>query len=135
MTEQIARAQVPMSAAPGQVPRLKGRMGPVELALTVVAFAAPLASVVGVLPLVIIFGGVGAPLAFVAASVALLLFSVGYTAMSRYLENPGAFYAYVSAGINKTFGLAASFLAVLGYLMIGLGIAIFFGIIAGDMVV
>jgi amino acid transporter len=110
-------------------------MGPVALALTVVAFAAPLASVVGVLPLVIIFGGVGAPLAFICAMVVLLLFSVGYTTMSRYLPNPGAFYAYISAGMNKTFGLAASFLAMLGYLMVGLGIAIFFGIIAGDMVV
>lgn len=126
-------------AAPAQVmdhhtPQLRGRMGPVELALTVLAFAAPLASVVGVLPLVILSGGAGAPLAFVAAMAVLLLFSVGYTAMSRFLPNPGAFYAYISAGLNKTFGLAASFLAILGYLMVGLGIAIFFGIVAQDLV-
>lgn len=109
-------------------------MGPIELALTVVAFAAPLASVVGVLPLVIQFGGVGAPLAFAAATLMLLLFSVGYTVMSRYLPNPGAFYAYISAGVGQTFGLAASFMAILGYLMIGLGITIFFGIVAVDLV-
>lgn len=116
-------------------PQLKGRMGVIELALTVLAFAAPLASVVGVLPLVINFGGVGAPLAFVAATVMLLLFSVGYTTMSRYLPNPGAFYAYISAGLNRALGLAASFLAILGYLMIGLGITLFFGIVAQDLVV
>lgn len=117
-----------------ETPRLKGQMGPIELALTVVAFAAPLASVVGVLPLVIQFGGVGAPIAFAAAMAMLLLFSVGYTAMSRYLPNPGAFYAYISAGLGQIFGLAASFMAILGYLMIGLGITIFFGIVAADLV-
>jgi amino acid transporter len=65
----------------------------------------------------------------------LLLFSVGYTTMSRYLPNPGAFYAYISAGLSRVLGLGASFLAVLGYLMIGLGITLFFGIVAGDLVV
>ncbi|TWC77229.1 amino acid transporter [Rhizobium sp. SJZ105] len=118
-----------------EAPQLKGQMGPIALALTVIAFAAPLASVVGVLPLVVMFGGVGAPIAFAAAMAMLLLFSVGYTAMSRYLPNPGAFYSYISAGLGQTFGLAASFIAVLGYLMVGLGIAIFFGIVAGDMVI
>lgn len=123
-----------LGAAESSSPNLKGRMGVIELALTVLAFAAPLASVVGVLPLVISFGGAGAPLAFVAATAILLLFSVGYTTMSRYLPNPGAFYAYISAGLNKTLGLAASFLAVLGYLMIGLGITLFFGIVSRDLV-
>ena len=118
----------------GAAAQLQGRMGVIEVALTVLAFAAPLASVVGVIPLVIIFDGVGAPLAFAAATVMLLLFSVGYTTMSRYLPNPGAFYAYVSAGLNKVFGLAASFLAILGYLMIGLGVTLFFGIVAQDLV-
>ncbi|PRY49590.1 amino acid/polyamine/organocation transporter (APC superfamily) [Geodermatophilus tzadiensis] len=118
----------------GAGPQLRGRMGVIELALTVLAFAAPLASVVAVLPLVIIFAGVGAPLAFVAATVMLLLFAVGYTTMSRYLPNPGAFYAYISAGLTKTLGLAASFLAILGYTMIGLGITLFFGLAASDLV-
>ncbi|MCZ2811646.1 APC family permease [Modestobacter sp. VKM Ac-2979] len=130
-----ATAAGPATAADdGSAPQLRGRMGVVELALTVLAFAAPLASVVGVLPLVILFDGVGAPLAFAAATVMLLLFSVGYTTMSRYLPNPGAFYAYISAGISRVFGLAASFIAVLGYLMIGLGITLFFGIVAQDLV-
>lgn len=120
-------------ASPGA--QLTGRMGALDLALTVLAFAAPLASVVGVLPLVILFAGVGAPIAFAMATVLLLLFSVGYVAMSRHLPNPGAFYAYISAGLSKTLGLAASFLAIVGYLMIGLGVTIFFGIVAEDMVV
>ncbi len=124
-----------LGIASNEAPQLKGKMGSIELALTVLAFAAPLASVVGVLPLVILFAGVGAPLAFAAAMGILLLFSVGYTTMSRYLPNPGAFYAYISAGLSQTFGLAASFMAILGYFMIGLGIAIFFGIVAQNLAV
>lgn len=134
MTEQKTSPTHPASP-PSAPQQLTGRMGVVELALTVVAFAAPLASVVGVLPLVILFGGIGAPLAFVTAMAMLLLFSVGYTTMSRYLPNPGAFYAYISAGINKTVGLSAALSAILGYLMVGLGISIFFGIVAQGMIV
>ena len=109
-------------------------MGVAELALTVLAFAAPLASVVGVLPLVIIFGGVGAPLAFVAATVCCSCSPSGTRRSSRYLPNPGAFYAYITAGLGKTVGLASSFLAMLGYMMVGLGITLFFGIVAHDTV-
>lgn len=115
--------------------QLVGRMGVIQLMLTVLAFTAPLASVVGVIPLVIVFGGVGAPLAFVAMTVILLLFSVGYSTMSRCLPNPGAFYAYISAGLGKVVGLGASFIAILGYAMIGLAVTIFFGIVANDLVV
>jgi len=81
-------------------------MGVIELALTVLAFAAPLASVVGVIPLVIGADGSGAPVAFVVAICVLLVFSVGYTAMSRYLPNPGAFCAYITAGQGKAVGTA-----------------------------
>lgn len=134
MSEQQKTIPIPLvDSIHPPINQLQGRMGSVELALTVLAFAAPLASVVGVLPLVIMFGGVGAPLAFVMATIVLLLFSIGYTAMSRYLPNPGAFYAYISVGIGKPVGLAASFIAILGYLMIGLGIAIFFGIVAAEL--
>lgn len=134
-TSAMNETEGPVSlAAFAEAPSLRGRMGVAELALTVLAFAAPLASVVGVLPLVIAFGGVGAPVAFVAATIVLLLFSVGYTTMSRYLPNPGAFYAYISAGLGKSVGLASSFLAMLGYLMVGLGITLFFGIVGHDTV-
>ncbi|MEU9343461.1 APC family permease [Streptomyces sp. NPDC048278] len=119
----------------GARPRLQGRMGVIAVALTVLAFAAPLASVVGVIPLVISSAGAGAPLAFVAATLVLVIFSVGYTTMSRYLPNPGAFYAYITAGLGRTVGMAASLLAVLGYFMIGTGACLFFGIVSNDLVV
>lgn len=125
----------PSTVTTSERPHLVGRMGVIELVLTVLAFAAPLASVVGVLPLVVALGGEAAPLAFVAATAMLLVFSVGFTAMGRHLPNPGAFYAYVSVGLNRAVGLAASFLAILGYLMIGLGIVLFFGLLARELVV
>lgn len=130
-TEAASGADTPEGAGP----RLQGRMGVIGVAFTVLAFAAPLASVVGVIPLVIGSAGAGAPLAFVAATLVLVVFSVGYTTMSRYLPNPGAFYAYITAGLGRVVGMAASLLAVLGYFMIGVGVSLFFGIVANDMVV
>lgn len=115
-------------------PRLRGRMGVVEIALTVLAFAAPLTTAWGYLPFVIIFAGLGAPLAFLVAMVLLLVFSVGYVKMSRSIPNPGAFYAFVSVGINRPMGLASSFLATVAYLLIVSGVTAFFGIVSSALI-
>ncbi|MGX9883402.1 APC family permease [Streptomyces sp. NPDC002276] len=141
MSEEVASNPMAADAASGLGtrddvrPQLQGRMGVIAVALTVLAFAAPLASVVGVIPLVISSAGAGAPLAFAAATLVLVVFSVGYTTMSRYVPNPGAFYAYITAGLGRTVGMAASLLAVLGYFMIGTGVCLFFGIVCNDLVV
>jgi len=114
---------------------LKGRIGTIELIMTVLAFSAPILVVASFSPFVIIFNGAAAPLAYVIAMVVLLVFSVGYTAMSRYLPNAGAFYAYISAGIGKPFGLGASFLALLGYILMAVGTVGFIGLAANSLVV
>ncbi|MEV0735120.1 hypothetical protein AB0I51_03960 [Streptomyces sp. NPDC050549] len=74
------------------------------------AFDAPLATLVGFIPVVIGFGNEpGAP---AAAGVILGLFAVGFPAMGRRLPDPGAFYAYITAGPGRPIGLGASFLAL-----------------------
>jgi len=110
-----------------QSSRLKGRMGVIELVFTVLAWSAPIMVVSAVIPYLIGFGGTGAPLAFVIAMAILLVFSVGYTAMTRYVDNPGAFYAYITAGIGRLPGLGASFLAIVGYLFMATATYIFIG--------
>ena len=60
--------------------------------------------------------------------VLLLLFAVGFTTATRYLPNPGAFYAYITAGLGKTIGLGSSFLAVAGYFLMAVGTYAFFGL-------
>ena len=63
----------------------------------VIAAAAPLAAMVGNVPLALIDGnGVGLPVAFLIATLVLLCFSVGYAAMSRRVVNTGAFYTYIA---------------------------------------
>jgi amino acid transporter len=122
------------SAGATEQPRLRGRMNVLEVALTVLAFAAPLTTAWGYLPFVIIFAGTGAPWAFIIAMCLLLVFSVGYVKMSSSIPNPGAFYAFISAGINRSFGLASSFLATMAYLLIVSGVSTFFGIVSSGLI-
>lgn len=125
----------PHQAAEVDSHKLRGKIGTVELVMTVLAFSAPILVVASFSPFVIIYDGAGAPLAYVIATIALLIFSVGYTAMSRHLPNAGAFYAYITAGLGRPFGLGASFLALLGYLLMAVGTVGFIGLAANSLVV
>lgn len=93
-----------------------GAIGTVSLVFMVIAAAAPLGAVAGNTPLVIGVGnGSAAPLDFLLIGLLLLIFSVGYTAMSRHITNAGAFYTYISAGCGKKFGTASGYIAVVAY--------------------
>jgi amino acid transporter len=113
---------------------LEGHMGVFELMMTVLAFTAPIVVVTAFIPFVLIFGGIGAPAIFGIAAVLLLFFAVGYTTMSRFLPNPGAFYAYITAGLGRPLGLASSFVAVFGYAMMAVGTYMFLGVVASSLV-
>jgi amino acid transporter len=118
----------------GETTRLRGKMGFLGLALAVLAFSGPLAVVVGYVPFVIIFQGVGAPWAYGVAAIVLLIFSVGFTRMARTVPNPGGFYAFVTQGLGKPAGLAASFIALCGYGLLVFGSYVFFGVFANQLV-
>ncbi|WP_086843025.1 APC family permease [Nocardia farcinica] len=95
---------------------LRGSVGVIGVVFLVVAAAAPLTAVGGALPVMIALGnGAGSPMAFLVAAAVLLVFSVGYAAMSRHMVDAGAFYAYVREGIGNTVGLGAAGLALLAY--------------------
>ncbi len=105
------------SAALGRT-RLPRQMGTLAVVLTVMAYVSPLAGVAGYVPLVIGYGnGLGAPLMFLAAGLVLLLFSVGYTTIVRRVPRPGAFYAYISAGLGRRIGLGAGSVTATYYLL------------------
>ncbi|MDR5799105.1 MULTISPECIES: APC family permease [Caballeronia] len=112
----------------GEAHRLKGRIGLFELLCTVLAYCAPVAVVSGYVPFVIVFDGIGAPAVYALCAVLLLLFTVGFTTMTRYVAKPGAFYAYVTAGLGKSIGLGAAFLAIIGYFLASFSALPFFGI-------
>ena len=95
---------------------LRGALTTPKIVFLVVAAAAPLAAMIGVLPLALVLGaGAGTPATFVAAGLILLCFSAGYAAMSKRITNTGGFYTYVAAGLGKPPAIAAALIAVIAY--------------------
>ncbi|WP_368680781.1 APC family permease (plasmid) [Rhodococcus opacus] len=104
-------------------------VGTVALVVTVIAWLGPLSGAAGYAPLVIGFGnGLGAPLMFLAVGLVLIIFSIGYMSMVRQVPRPGAFYAYVSAGLGKRVGLGAGVLTTMNYLFGALGYYFYGGV-------
>jgi len=99
-----------------------------RIVFLVVAAAAPLAAMIGNLPIALARGnGAGTPGAFLFAGVTLICFAVGYAAMSRRVVNTGAFYTYVAKGLGKRAGVGAAYTAVIAYVSFTIGLAAFFG--------
>src|SRR5258708_36164818 len=87
----------------------KDAIGLWSIVFFVVAAASPLIAMLGTVPIVLRSGnGVGAPAAWAIAGVILLLFSVGYSAMSRHITNAGAFYAYIANGLGRPVGIGGA---------------------------
>lgn len=109
----------------------KNSIGLAEIVFFVVAAAAPLTAVVGATPPAFAFGnGAGVPGAFVLAGVLYIIFSVGFTAMSRHIGGTGAFYTYISQGICKEVGVGGAMIALLTYSAIQMAIYALFGVFA-----
>ncbi|MBY3377385.1 APC family permease [Rhizobium laguerreae] len=103
-------------------------VGLAHIVFFVVAAAAPLTAVVGASPAAFAFGnGVGVPGAFVLAGLLYLLFSVGFTAMSRHVGGAGAFYTYITHGIGKPAGVGGAFMALVTYSAVQIAIYGLFG--------
>lgn len=99
-----------------------------RIVFLVVAAAAPLAAMVGNLPIALARGnGAGAPAAFLLATITLICFAVGYSAMGRRVVSTGAFYTYVAQGLGKSAGVSAAFIAMAAYLTFTVGLAAAFG--------
>ncbi len=118
--------------APDDAAQLLHRgLGVWSVVLMVVAAAAPLGALAGLLPVILATsGGVGAPLFFLIAAVILTLFAVGFTAMSRYVPNAGAFYSYIQAGLGRHLGSGAAALALGSYMVLLIGVNAFLGVAA-----
>ena len=124
------------TAAPAEAPaRLSGRLGVGSIVFMVVAAAAPLTVVGGSVPLGITIGnGAGYPAMYAIGAVVLFFFAVGFTAMTRYVPNAGAFYTYIGAGLGRLHGLGGSFLALLTYQTIQAAVYGYLGAALGGVV-
>ncbi|HEX6967644.1 MAG TPA: APC family permease [Micromonosporaceae bacterium] len=113
----------------------RDRLGVAGIVFFVVAAAAPLVGMTGAVPVAIALGnGAGAPGAYLAVGLTLLVFSVGYAAMSHRVTNTGAFFAYVGRGLGIGPGIGSAFVSLAAYITIQLAIFGFFGgVLAGQM--
>lgn len=105
------------------------RLGPASVTAFALTAAAPLMVVGGLLT-----AGwaniqvVGFPLALLLIGLVLTLFCFGYVAMAQRIPNAGAFYAYISQGLGRPTGVGASFVALLAYNALQIGLYGIFGV-------
>ncbi|OMC36918.1 amino acid transporter [Mycobacterium sp. GA-1841] len=103
--------------------QLRGNLGIASIVFMVVAAAAPLGVIGGVVPLGIASGnGTGFPATFIAATLVLLLFAVGFTAMTPYVEEAGAFFSYVRQSLGLPAGIGIAFVALVSYVALEAGV-------------
>lgn len=103
--------------------QLRGKLGVASIVFMVVAAAAPLGVIGGVVPLGIASGnGAGFPATFVASTVVLLLFAVGFTAMTPHVDEAGAFFSYVRQSLGLPTGIGIAFVALVSYVALEAGV-------------
>ncbi|WP_082157233.1 APC family permease [Kocuria sp. SM24M-10] len=98
------------------------------LVFLIIAASAPLTVLAGGVPTTYAVAGLtGVPLAYVLLGVLLAVFAVGYGAMSARITNAGAFYAYIADGLGRRQGIGASWLALVSYNAMQIGLYGLFG--------
>jgi amino acid transporter len=113
-----------------------GSIGVMGILFFVLSAQAPLTGIAGASPLAAALGnGACAPGAYLIVGVVIVIFAVGFVAMSRRIQANGAFYAYVTAAFGRKAGAGAAWLALLAYstvqaAMYGLYGAAFSGLLA-----
>ncbi|MFC7550568.1 APC family permease [Plantactinospora sp. GCM10030261] len=109
------------------------RLGVVHLVFFTVAASAPLTVLGGgVTTTFLVTSNTGVPVSFLVLAAILATFAVGYAAMSRYVSNAGAFYSYLANGLGRAAGVAGSFIALVAYNTINIGLYGLFGAVFGD---
>ena len=102
------------SAAKGGL--LRGTLGTGDIVFMILACAAPMGVLAGIIPLALAFGnGAGVPGTQLMVCVLMILFCMGYVRMIPHVRNAGAFYAYIALALNKEAGIAAAYVAVTAY--------------------
>ncbi|WP_395308058.1 APC family permease [Mycobacterium sp. AMU20-3851] len=135
MTEAVNAGEKPSGTKPPDTRgHLRGNLGVPAIVLMVVAAAAPLSTVGGNVPIAMALGDTtGIPVAFLVAGVIFLLFAASFVAMSKYVSDTGAFYAYIQKGLGKAVGTGAAVLALPAYMATLLAVAAYDGVILSSL--
>src|SRR5580692_5316858 len=101
----------------GDVAKLKkGAVGLGGVLFLTLTGSAPITAMLLNTPIVVGSGeGIGTPAAFIVATIVLVIFSVGYVAMSRKKTTAGGFYSYISHGLGREIGFGAGFGTLVAY--------------------
>jgi amino acid transporter len=136
VSEVVNEGDTPASTtAEGRKTHLRGNLGVPAIVLMVVAAAAPLSTIGGNVPIGMALGdSTGMPVAFLVAGVIFLLFAASFVAMSKYVSDTGAFYAYVQKGLGKAAGVGAAVLALPAYMATLIAVAAYDGVILASLV-
>lgn len=94
-----------------------GAMGLAGVIFILLAGAAPLYAMLFNVPLTVMGSGYAGPSAFIVATVALVIFSVGYIRMAQKVRSAGGFYSFVTAGLGKVFGLGSAYVISVCYIV------------------
>lgn len=98
---------------------MKGSIRFLTIVLMVTAAAAPLVVVSTYIPISYAYGsGFATALTYVAATLILLVFSVGFAQMAKRITAAGAFYNFTAQGLGKPLGLGAGWAVMAAYSMI-----------------
>src|SRR5215218_1310236 len=102
--------------APPEGELLRGLLGTGDIIFMILACAAPMGVLAGIIPLALAFGnGAGMPATQLIVCTVMMLFAMGYVRMIPHVRNAGAFYAYIAHSLNKEAGIAAAYVAVVAY--------------------
>ncbi len=78
--------------------------------------AAPISAMLFNVPIAVGWGnGIGAPAAFLFATIILTIFSVGFAAMARKVTAVGGFYSFISHGLGRPLGMGMGFASIVAY--------------------
>jgi len=114
---------------------LSGMLGTGDIIFMILACAAPMGVLAGLIPLALAFGnGAGMPGTQLMISAVMVLFAIGYVRMVPHVRNAGAFYAYIAASLNKEAGIAAAYTAVVAYICAGASVLGAMAFFASDLV-
>jgi amino acid transporter len=115
--DQVVASSAPASAPQHHNALRRDALGLPQVLFCIVTGAAPLAAMMFNVPIAVLGGGYSAPLAFLIATVALTVFSVGYIEMARRVTSAGGFYTFVSRGLGSVAGLGTGVLIAACYLI------------------
>ena len=99
--------------------RLKaGAVGLFGVLFMAVANAAPITAMSFNVPIAVGYGnGTGASAGYLFAAIVLVIFTIGFAAMARYVTTTGAFYGFISHGLGQVAGMANGLLAAVAYII------------------